>query len=82
MEFVHQSVLLHECIDALCIKPDGIYLDGTLGGAGHSLEIAKGLTTGRLIGVDRDTVAREALRAVLDRVVTYEGGRIPWKESL
>ena len=62
MEFVHQSVLLHECIDALCIKPDGIYLDGTLGGAGHSLEIAKGLTTGRLIGVDRDTVALEAAK--------------------
>ena len=72
MEFVHQSVLLHECIEALNIKPDGIYLDGTLGGAGHSLEIAKGLTTGRLIGVDRDTVALEAasrrLASCLDRV--------------
>ena len=72
MEFVHQSVLLHECIEALDIKPDGIYLDGTLGGAGHSLEIAKGLTTGRLIGVDRDTVALEAanrrLAPCLDRV--------------
>ena len=72
MEFVHQSVLLHECIEALDIKPDGIYLDGTLGGAGHSLEIAKSLTTGRLIGVDRDTVALEAanrrLAPCLDRV--------------
>ena len=72
MEFVHQSVLLHECIEVLNIKPDGIYLDGTLGGAGHSLEIAKGLTTGRLIGVDRDTVALEAasrrLASCLDRV--------------
>ncbi|MBP3633215.1 MAG: 16S rRNA (cytosine(1402)-N(4))-methyltransferase RsmH [Oscillospiraceae bacterium] len=62
MEFVHRSVLLWECIDALNIKPDGIYLDGTLGGAGHSSEIAKRLTTGRLIGVDRDTVALEAAR--------------------
>ena len=53
MEFAHQSVLLNECIDALAIKPDGIYLDGTLGGAGHSLQICRNLTTGRLIGVDR-----------------------------
>ena len=72
MEFVHRSVLLWECIDALAIKPDGIYLDGTLGGAGHSLEIVKRLTTGRHIGVDRDTVALEAARQrlapYLDRV--------------
>ncbi len=45
MEFTHRSVLLQECIDALAIRPDGIYLDGTLGGAGHSLEIARRLTT-------------------------------------
>lgn len=62
MEFVHRSVLLDECIDALDIKPDGIYLDGTLGGAGHSREIVQRLTTGRLIGVDRDTVALEAAK--------------------
>ena len=62
MEFVHRSVLLDECIDALGIKPDGIYLDGTLGGAGHSREIVQRLTTGRLIGVDRDTVALEAAK--------------------
>ena len=60
MEFSHKSVLLDECIEGLNIKPDGIYLDGTLGGAGHSSEIVKRLTTGRLIGVDRDTVALEA----------------------
>lgn len=60
MEFAHTSVLLEECIEQLAIKPDGIYLDGTLGGAGHSSQIAKRLTTGRLIGVDRDTVALEA----------------------
>jgi len=62
MEFVHRSVLLWECIDALHIKPDGIYLDGTLGGAGHSSQIAQRLNTGRLIGVDRDTVALEAAK--------------------
>ena len=72
MEFVHQSVLLWECIDALDIKPNGIYLDGTLGGAGHSAQIVQKLTTGRLIGVDRDTVALKAaeqrLRPWMDRV--------------
>jgi len=72
MEFVHRSVLLWECIDALNIKPDGIYLDGTLGGAGHSSQIVQRLTTGRLIGVDRDTVAlkaaEERLAPWMDRV--------------
>ncbi len=66
MEFVHKSVLLDECIEGLAIKPDGIYLDGTLGGAGHSSQIAMRLTTGRLIGVDRDTVALEAARQRLE----------------
>ncbi len=59
-EFHHISVLLEECLDGLAIKPDGIYIDGTLGGAGHSSQIAKRLTTGRLIGIDRDPVALEA----------------------
>lgn len=59
-EFHHVSVLLEECLDALAIRPDGIYVDGTLGGAGHSSQIAKRLTTGRLIGIDRDPVALEA----------------------
>ena len=59
-EFHHVSVLLQECLDGLNIRPDGIYVDGTLGGAGHSFEIASRLTTGRLIGIDRDTVALEA----------------------
>ena len=71
-EFHHISVLLQECLDGLKIKPDGIYVDGTLGGAGHSLEIVKRLTTGRLIGVDRDTTALTAagkrLEAYKDRV--------------
>ncbi len=74
MDFAHKSVLLDECIENLAIKPDGLYLDGTIGGAGHSYEIAKRLTTGRLIGVDRDTVAlqaaRERLAPFLDRVTT------------
>lgn len=74
MEFSHKSVLLDECIEALQIHPDGIYLDGTLGGAGHSYEIARRLTTGRLIGVDRDAVAlkaaRERLAPFADRVTT------------
>lgn len=59
-EFHHVSVLLQECIDGLNIKPEGIYVDGTLGGAGHSSQIAARLTTGRLIGIDRDPVALEA----------------------
>lgn len=59
-EFHHISVLLDECIEGLNIRPDGVYVDGTLGGAGHSFEIAKRLTTGRLIGIDRDPVALSA----------------------
>ena len=59
-EFHHVSVLLQECIDGLNIRPDGIYVDGTLGGAGHSSQIAARLTTGRLIGIDRDPVALKA----------------------
>ena len=71
-EFHHVSVLLEECIEALNIKPDGIYVDGTLGGAGHSSRIAAKLTTGRLIGIDRDPVALaaagERLKPYADRV--------------
>ncbi len=59
-EFHHVSVLLEECIEGLNIKPDGIYVDGTLGGAGHSSRIAALLTTGRHIGIDRDPVALKA----------------------
>lgn len=59
-EFHHVSVLLEECLDALAIKSDGIYVDGTLGGAGHSSQIVQRLTTGRLIGIDRDEIALEA----------------------
>ena len=55
----HVSVLLQECLDGLNIRPDGIYVDGTLGLGGHSFEIAARLTTGRLIGIDRDETAIE-----------------------
>ena len=71
-EFHHVSVLLQECIDGLNIKPDGIYVDGTLGGAGHSSQIVQRLTTGRLIGIDRDPVA---LKAAGERLA-------PWKDRV
>ena len=73
----HVSVLLHECIDYLNIKPDGIYLDGTLGMGGHSYEIASRLTTGRLICVDRDETAIERAGARLapfaDKITLVHG---------
>ena len=63
MEFKHYPVMLQECIEGLKIKKDGIYVDGTLGGAGHSKEIAKRLSTkGKLIGIDRDEEALEAAK--------------------
>jgi len=68
-EFHHISVLLKECIEGLDIKPEGIYVDGTLGGAGHSSEIVKRLTSGRLIGIDRDPVA---LKAASKRLEAYK----------
>ncbi|MGN0977798.1 MAG: 16S rRNA (cytosine(1402)-N(4))-methyltransferase RsmH [Faecousia sp.] len=71
-EFHHVSVLLEECIEALDIKPDGTYVDGTLGGAGHSSRIAAKLTTGRLVGIDRDPIAlaaaKQRLEPFMDRV--------------
>ena len=71
-EFHHVSVLLEECVEGLNIRPDGIYVDGTLGGGGHSSRIAALLTTGRHIGIDRDPVALEAagkrLEPYADRV--------------
>ena len=71
-EFTHRPVLLDECIEALNIRPEGTYLDGTLGRAGHSREIARRLTAGRLICVDRDRAAldaaRERLAPWMDRV--------------
>ena len=67
MEFNHKSVMLTECIEGLNIKPDGIYVDGTMGGAGHSKEIVKRISEkGLLVGIDRDEeaicVAKERLK--------------------
>ena len=67
-EFHHVSVLLQESVEALNIRPDGIYLDGTLGGAGHASEIARRLRTGTLIGVDRDP---KALAAAGERLAPW-----------
>lgn len=67
-EFKHYSVMLQETIDGLNIKPDGIYADGTLGGAGHSSVIASKLTTGRLIGIDQD---KDAIKAATERLMPY-----------
>ena len=69
LEFKHKPVLLDECIEGLNIKPEGIYVDGTLGGAGHSKEIAKRLSSkGLLIGIDRDL---EALSAAKENLKEY-----------
>ena len=69
MEFKHESVLLQEVLEGLCIKPDGIYIDGTLGGGGHSSEIAARLTEGgRLIGIDQD---EDALAAARQRLAPF-----------
>ena len=65
MELSHKPVLLEECLEALAIRPEGTYVDGTLGRAGHSLEIVKRLTTGRLIGIDQDAAAIEAAQVRL-----------------
>lgn len=68
MEFKHVSIMLNECIEGLNIKKDGIYVDGTMGGAGHSSEIVKRLDNGLLIGIDQDT---DALRASKERLKNY-----------
>ena len=70
MKFEHKPVLLQECIEGLQIKPNGIYVDGTIGGAGHSIEIVKRLSNkGILIGIDRD---EEALKASKERLSSYK----------
>ncbi len=69
MAFEHKSVLLEETLEHLNIKPDGVYVDGTLGGGGHSYEIAKRLQTGRLIGIDQDEAA---IRAAGERLAQYQ----------
>ena len=77
MEYTHTPVLLAECLEALAIRPDGVYVDGTLGRAGHSREIARRLTTGRLICIDRDQAAIDAaaqrLEPWMDHVTLLHG---------
>ena len=77
MEYTHKPVLLRECLEALNIRPGGVYVDGTLGRAGHSLEIVKRLTTGRLIAIDRDQAALDAaparLEEYMDKVTLVRG---------
>lgn len=86
MEFKHRSVLLDETIEQLNIRPEGIYVDGTLGGAGHSFEIAKRLTTGRLIGIDQDAdaivAATKRLEPYADKVTIVRNNYCNMKEEL
>ncbi len=86
MDFVHKSVLLNESIEGLNIKPDGIYVDGTLGGAGHSSHILEKLSpNGRLIGIDRDEDALKAAKEKLEKyenVTYYHGNHDDIKEIL
>lgn len=85
-DFHHISVLLEECLEGLDIKPDGIYVDGTLGGAGHSSQIVKRLTSGRLIGIDRDPIALEAsgkrLEPYKDRVTLVHSNFCEMKQVM
>lgn len=79
MEFKHTSVLLEESIEGLAIKPQGIYVDGTLGGGGHSLEIVKRLAPGgRLIGIDQDA---NAIQAATERLKDYLAYFTPVREN-
>lgn len=68
MEYTHRPVLLDECVEMLRIRPDGVYVDGTLGRAGHSIEIVRRLTTGRLVCIDRDM---SAIRAAEERLALW-----------
>ena len=79
MEFKHKPVMLKQCIEGLKIKPDGIYVDGTLGGAGHSKEIVKQLSKkGMLIGIDRD---EEALRAAKNNLKEFSNVKYIHRKS-
>lgn len=86
MEFKHVTVLLNEAVDILDIKPDGIYVDGTLGGAGHSLEIVKKLTSGKLICFDQDinaiSAAKEKLKDFMDKTILVHSNFENLREEL
>ena len=76
MEFKHEPIMLSECIENLNINPDGIYVDGTLGGAGHSSKIVERLSAnGILIGIDRD---QDALNASQQRLSGYDNVKYVW----
>jgi 16S rRNA (cytosine1402-N4)-methyltransferase len=78
MSFNHVSVLLGECIEALNVKPNGIYVDGTLGGGGHSFKILQLLDSGKLIGIDQDT---DALNAATGRLKIFEDRFVPFHSN-
>jgi 16S rRNA (cytosine1402-N4)-methyltransferase len=86
MEFHHVSIMLNEVLEGLKIKSEGVYLDGTLGGAGHSLEIVKKLNTGKLIGVDQDPAALmksgEVLSKYIDNVILVHDNYVNIKRIL
>lgn len=86
MEFKHVTVLLNEAVDILDIKPDGIYVDGTLGGAGHSLEIVKKLTSGKLICFDQDinaiSAAKVKLKDFMDKTILVHSNFENLREEL
>ena len=86
MEFKHVTVLLNEAVDILDIKPDGIYVDGTLGGAGHSLEIVKKLTSGKLICFDQDinaiSAAKGKLKDFMDKTILVHSNFENLREEL
>lgn len=73
MEFSHYSVMLPQCMEGLNIKPDGIYIDGTAGGAGHSRAIAERLTTGQLLSFDRDP---DAVVEATKRLAPYPAAEV------
>ena len=80
MEFKHEPVLLEETINGLNIKPNGIYVDGTLGGAGHSKKILKQLSSkGLLVGIDRD---EEALKAAKENLKEFENVKYSWMDAI
>lgn len=74
MEFSHVSILLKECMEGLDIKPDGIYVDGTLGGGGHTFKLIQFLSGGKVIGIDQD---QDALEAATKRLAIFGGKFIP-----
>ncbi len=85
-QFHHVPVMLDPCLEALAIKPEGIYVDGTMGGAGHSSEIVRRLTTGRLIGFDRDPAAikasKERLAPFIEKVTFVNRNHAEVKDAL